>query len=285
MSYIRRGRQSSFYLPKIIPILGTVVFFLTLVANTWALSAQAVAPGVSDSQATQTATNVASTETTESTAAAAKTTTTQTISSGTISAAITPATPDIATCSTDRAYRAPAIVDLSVAHDGLTAIVSDPYTYTVSARTLSGLRSGIAACPIRVTVAGNYHAITARQVSWSYAFSQSGAQCTIKNVRVGLHVTQLLPAFAPKADTAQSVIDAWNTYHANLVTHENGHVNVAKQYANDLVNKLNALGTNDCGTIKAQAQTTVSSVLSALNATDTDYDATTGHGATQGAVL
>jgi predicted secreted Zn-dependent protease len=275
MSHIHRGRLPSFYLPRIIPVLATVVFLLSLFANAWTLSAKAIAPGLSHTSQTPTSatsTPVAAVQTTPTVTSAAT--------------AVTPvASVEIGTCSTARPYRAPAIVDLTVAHDGLTAVVTEPYTYTVSASSLAGLRSGIANCAIRAQVAGNYHAITARQIAWSYAFLQAGTQCTITNVRVGLHVTQLLPDFAPKPGTPQSVIDIWNTYHANLVTHENGHVDVAKRYASELVAKLNALGTGDCSTIKAQAQTTVNTELNALNATDTDYDATTGHGATQGAVL
>jgi len=275
MLHIRRGRKSSFYLPKIIPVLGTVIFLLSLFANAWTLSARAVAPGISAKQAesqSTTATNagVASAQTVITTEAPA-------------AATITPE--EAATCSTNRPYRAPALVDLSVAHDGLTAIVNEPYTYTVSASSLTGLRSGIENCTARAQVAGSYHAITARQIVWSYAFSQAGSQCTLVNVRVGLNISQLLPDFTPKPGTSQSVIDAWNTYHTSLLTHENGHVDVAKRYAAELVDKLNSLGTMDCGAIQTIAKTTVDSELKTLNATDTDYDASTGHGATQGAVL
>jgi predicted secreted Zn-dependent protease len=278
MLYIRRGRKSSFYLPKIIPVLGTALFLLSLFANAWTLSARAVAPGISEKK------------TESQTAVVAKAANAGVVSDQTITTTKVPTTTQITsqetgTCSTTRPYRAPAIVDLTVAHDGLTAIVSEPYTYVVSASTLSGLRSGVTNCPIRAEVAGSYHAITARQIAWSYSFAQVGAQCTITNVRVGLHVTQLLPDFSPKAGTAQSVINAWNTYHASLLAHENGHVDVAKRYAAELVEKLNALGTMNCGAIQTLARTTVDSQLKALNTTDTDYDAVTGHGATQGALL
>lgn len=279
MLYIRRGRKPSFYLPRVVPALGVVLFLLSLFANTWTLSARAVAPGISTEQAATRTALVAS----KAVSAGMDSSQTLAVAPTVEKTMVTPK--ETGTCSTTRTYRAPAIVDLDVAHDGLTAIVSEPYTYTVSAGSLAGLRSGVMNCPIRTQVAGSYHAITARQIAWSYGFSQSGAQCTITNVRVGLHITQLLPDFAPKVGTPQSVIDAWNTYHTNLLAHENGHVDVAKRYAADLVAKLNALGTNDCSIIRAQAQTTVTSVLAALNATDIDYDAVTSHGATQGAVL
>jgi len=269
MLHIRRGRKSSFYLPKIIPVLGTVVFLVSLIANSWTLSARAVAPGISGG-------------TNENQSAAAQ-------NAGTNSTeaqqTIAISSDDVATCSTTRPYRAPAIVDLSVAHDGLTAIVSEPYTYTVSAASLSDLRGGITACPIRAAVAGSYHAITARQLAWSYSFVQANGECSLVNVRVGLHVTQLLPDFSPKADTPKAVIDAWNTYHTNLLTHENGHVDIAKRYANELVAHLNSLGSMDCSTLRLLAKTTVDAELEALNSTDTSYDASTKHGATQGAIL
>lgn len=280
MLHIRRGRQSSFYLPKIIPAIATVVFLLSLFANAWTLSARAIAPGI----VTTKNTNDATTADIPTASAGVKTTDTA-LPTSTVSAAQQIPAVDIPTCSTDRPYLAPAIVDLSVAHDGLTAVVSEPYTYVVSARTLAGLRSGIMNCTIRSQVAGSYHAVTARQIAWSYGFLQSGSQCRIVNVRVGLHITQLLPEFVPKAGTPQSVIDAWNTYHTNLIAHENGHVDVAKRYANELVDKLNALGTMDCGPIQTLAKSTIDSELKALNATDTDYDTVTSHGASQGAVL
>lgn len=268
MLHIRRGRKSSFYIPKVIPVLATVIFLVSLIANAWTLSARAVAPGISANQAKNQ--NVAAQK---AAAASAETTPFITISE----------TPEA--CSTTRPYRAPAIVDLSVAHDGLTAIVSEPYTYSVSANSLAGLRTGITNCPIRAAVAGSYHAITARQIAWSYSFAQSNSQCTLINVRVGLHVTQLLPDFSPKAGTPKAVVDAWNAYHTSLLTHENGHVDVAKRYASDLVTRLNSLGSMDCSTLRLLAKTTVDAELEALNTADTSYDATTRHGATQGAVL
>lgn len=267
MSNVHRGLLPSFYLPKAIPVLASVVFLFALVANAWTLSARALAPGLQTAIPSNTIPAAASQ------------------SAGVVSLASIAAKTDETACTSTRPYRAPAIVDLTVAHDGLTAIVDQPYTYTVSASSLAGLRSGITNCVPRAQVAGDYHAITSRQIAWSYAFSQNSMQCTITNVRVGLHVTQLLPEFSPEPGTSQSVIDTWNTYHTNLVTHENGHVMAAKRYAAELLDRLNSLGTNDCATIKAQAKATVEIELNALNASDTDYDASTGHGATQGAVL
>lgn len=278
MSHIYRGQLPSFYLRRSIPLIAIGLFLLSLTANAWTFSARAIAPGIETQSSAHTSTPAPTASAATASAPGAATTAVATTSP------IVRQT-EAVSCSTNRAYRAPEAINLAAAQDGLTINVSEPYTYTVTASSLTGLRSGIANCPIRIQSAGNYHAITARQISWSYGFSQNSVSCTLTSVRVGLSITQLLPEFAPATGTSQSTINSWNTYHTNLVTHEGGHVDVAKLYAAELVSKLNTLSSTDCSSLKTVAAATVDAQLAALNSTDTGYDTSTNHGATQGAVL
>jgi len=202
----------------------------------------------------------------------------------TISATVRPL-PKTQSCTVAAPYSAPATLSLDSSSPTLTTVIDPTGHYQVYGSSLSQLRSNVQSCKYRVAVAGNYHAITARQINWSYGTSQNGDVCTLVGLHFGLHIAQLLPTFSPDASTPASVAAAWNTYATNLATHENGHVAIATQHVNQLIAQLQAMGPMPCSQLKSQVELTIASELAILNTEDALYDARTNHGATQGAVL
>lgn len=202
----------------------------------------------------------------------------------TVSATVRPL-PKSQSCNLAAPYSAPATLSLDANSPVLTTVIDNTGYYQVYGSSLSQLRSKVQSCKYRVAIAGNYHAITARQINWSYGTSQNGDTCTLIDLHFGLHIAQLLPTFTPTASTPASVVAAWNTYAANLATHENGHVAIATQHVEQLVTRLQAIGPMRCDLLKSQVAVMISSELTILNTEDTLYDSRTNHGATQGAVL
>lgn len=188
-------------------------------------------------------------------------------------------------CTVAAPYSAPATLSLDANSPALTTVIDNTGYYQVYGSSLSQLRSNVQTCKYRAAVAGNYHAITARQVNWSYGTSQNGDVCTLVGLHFGLHIAQLLPTFSPDASTPASLAAIWNSYATNLATHENGHVAIATQHINQLVSQLQSMGPMPCGQLKSQVELTIASELAILNTEDALYDAHTNHGATQGAVL
>ena len=192
---------------------------------------------------------------------------------------------EVEACTVAAPYSAPEGLTFDSASPVLTTVIDDTGYYQVYGSSLQQLRAQVQACKYRAAVAGDYHAVTARQINWSYSISQTDNVCTLQNLHVGLHIAQLLPTFVADSTTPASVAAIWNTYAANLAAHENGHVALATRYAEGLAAKLQAIGPMPCSLFKTQVEVTISTELTMLNTEDALYDSKTGHGATQGAVL
>lgn len=195
------------------------------------------------------------------------------------------ATPQAPKDCSGNQYILPSPQDLSNSPLGLTKTVDQPTYYQVYGNSLSALRTAITNCQYR-KAAGSFHATTAYQLNWRYTATAAGNnQCTLSNVRVGLHINQLMPLFIPNGTTPTSVTSSWNAYTTNLGIHEAGHVDIDTQYADKLLAALQSMGSVDCSLISRQAQTTIDSYVAMLNAANDLYDSRTNHGATQGATL
>ena len=181
-------------------------------------------------------------------------------------------------------YTLPEALNLSSMAPGLAQQIESPTYYTVYGSSVSALRDAVMSCSLRAA-AGPYHATTAYQINWAYTPVAQNGSCSLKDVKVGLHVNQLMPAFSPGSTISTEVRSTWDTYARALQTHEDGHTAINIDYATRLNNALQSLGQMDCSTLTRQVQTTIDSHVAMLNTANELYDAQTNHGATQGAVL
>ncbi len=287
MGISMRGHQSSFFTPKSgLHTLGLALIAICLYGNLWTLYSRSVAaatPAAAPSgRVLVDTTRAASADTASTDSASASAPGSISLSSLAVSSTAASTTG----CTVAVPYVSPDQLDVLNLSDGLTVVVDTPYTYALKATSLSGMRNAVTMCAARARVAGDYHAITARQINWTYTVSPtSDGACTLKNVRVGLHIAQFLPTISSEARLNASDLAAWNKYQTSLQLHEDGHVANARRYAKELTDKLQSLRALSCDQLKIQASLTTTSILTTLNTEDTIYDAETGHGATQGAVL
>jgi|JI10StandDraft_1071094.scaffolds.fasta_scaffold00543_48 predicted secreted Zn-dependent protease len=189
----------------------------------------------------------------------------------------------LAQSCTGTPYVLPAALPAQTLKSGLTSVIDNPNYYEVHGLTIRDLRVAIEACPLRES-AGDYHAVTAYNLTWAYDVSAQGNLCTLSNVRVGLHVNQHLPHFIPGVTTPRSTASEWSAYFSALEAHEQGHIDLDSQYAERLLAAFRTV-SGDCTTIDEQAATVARSVTTMLNTANELYDARTNHGATQGALL
>lgn len=288
MGIFARGHTSSFFAPKSgLRCAGLLLIALCLYGNLWGIyshsASTALAADATRSIPAATDTAPAAPDTASSDAASATAPGSISLSSiATNTSSTAPATG----CVVALPYVSPSELDVLNLSDGLSVVIDTPYTYAVRATSLSGLRNAITSCAARARTAGDYHAITARQMTWTYtATPGTDGTCSLTSVRVGLHIAQFLPALSAQARLNASDLASWNAYETSLHTHENGHVTLARRYAEELTEKLQNMKTLSCSQLKAQAALTVTSVLTTLNTEDALYDSETRHGATQGAVL
>lgn len=180
-------------------------------------------------------------------------------------------------------YQKPEAVSLQSLQPGLQYREDEPQFYTLYGSSVAELRGTITDCEVRKQ-SGDYHALTTYTLNWQYETQASGGQCTLVNVKIGLATNQYLPRLADGQHLSADDRTTWDAYYANLVAHENEHLEVNKKYAADLHAALTNLSV-PCLAIEAHASTLVNAHVQQLNSANTLLDSQTSHGADTGAVL
>jgi predicted secreted Zn-dependent protease len=184
---------------------------------------------------------------------------------------------------------APALTPLNLnsATAGLSVVVDSARFYTIHGYTTTDLRHQVQACAPHGSASSSaeFTAETNYQLNWQYDYSISGDICVITGVKVGLHVSQDMPVWQVPAGANAGLQSQWATFIANLQTHENGHAALDKQYAQVLLDDLRTFPPTDCANFAASIQHLTDNDVAVLNQANDNYDSSTNHGATQGAVL
>jgi predicted secreted Zn-dependent protease len=165
---------------------------------------------------------------------------------------------------------------------GLQQLVDTPATYTVHGTTNGDIAAELRRCA-PTSSDGIFSGATSYWLGAHYSYNLTpAATCKLTDITVAIHVSQVLPTWH---DTASSELTAaWETYERHLVLHENGHTIIDIAQAQTLLDELTALPDMPCDTIGNAASTVTANRLTALDQANADYDASTGHGASQGAI-
>jgi predicted secreted Zn-dependent protease len=179
-----------------------------------------------------------------------------------------------------------AATPISVKHPGLSQVASGPFYYAVSGVTPQQINSNMAACSVASPGAsGEFAADTAYVINWQTTYKTAGnGQCKTDKVAVGLTTRHTYPNWADPAAPAATAT-TWNTFIRQLHIHEEGHVALDQQYAARILQSLQTLPAASCHTIGLQVDTAAKAIVRTLDQANKDYDTTTGHGQTQGAIL
>lgn len=129
-----------------------------------------------------------------------------------------------------------------------------------------------------------FHGFAAWKVNYTYRWNRlAGGQCAISGVAPTFEGEIRLPNWVPGPNVSAAQREAWQRYSAALKVHEDGHIAHGKQLASAL-SQLS--GTRiDCGTADSSIKQRADAIFKQYQTADTEYDRTTNHGATQGAVL
>lgn len=127
-------------------------------------------------------------------------------------------------------------------------------------------------------------------------------ECTakVKDAKVGLTVSQILPEWDPAAHNAtQKQTAAWNNFITNLKKHEDKHKKIAEDGKADIEKEIDspssgtaggkscseACGKININDLKAEVERRGNSGRDKVNTKQTEYDTQTNHGETEGSVL
>ena len=173
---------------------------------------------------------------------------------------------------------APNAVDLSAAAPGVTVIHDPMHTYQVLGTTTREVRGQILYC----SAVTPYWGYASNQFSFAYSTTSSSGSCVIANVRVGLRTRITMPSWTPTPDSAPDLPGKWNATLAGLLTHEQGHVDIATADADKMFTDLQATPPAlTCGALTSAASAIFADDLAADALAQATYDADTNHGRTQ----
>lgn len=186
------------------------------------------------------------------------------------------------TCAT---IAQPTEIDLFSSSKQLQLRMDDPVYYSVSGTTPAEIASNIQQCAKASESGEGYSAQTNYTLTWFYDTHRDGTACSLRNVRVGMHVGITLPKLQKTPAHSAALINTWDTYLQALTVHESGHATIDAQYAGLLVQRLNSLPALPCDQVSAQVHRVVTATETELAQANASYDTATDHGTTQGALF
>ncbi len=158
--------------------------------------------------------------------------------------------------------------------------------YDVDADDAAGLRRQMDASGPLDGNGQRHDAYTSWYVTWEYPFSRDDAGCTTGPVTTSVRVTYTLPRWKTREAAEYGLQVRWRGYIEALLTHENGHRSTGLDAAREIEDVLPRLPpAPTCEELEKAANDAGHRILSKHRTEDTDYDAETRHGATQGAVF
>ncbi len=184
--------------------------------------------------------------------------------------------------------QAPAPVDLSDTADGLKQVVDPPKLYQIFGDTSDALRTQIRQCAPKSggQAAAEFTAQTNYQLTWRYDYAEIGnGRCQVTNASVGLHINQVIPQWTAPSAASPKLASQWNDFMQALTAHEQGHVSLDLQYAQMLLGDIKNFPPTSCGQMPESIRHLTDTDANQLIQANDNYDETTNHGATQGAIL
>ncbi len=96
-------------------------------------------------------------------------------------------------------------------------------------------------------------------VVWGYKWSgneQADGSCSIGTMTIQADMTVTLPRHADESSLSDSIRQHWDTYAAGVAAHEQHHVDIYLQGADDIKQKMQSLGLmSDCDSLDRQIKT------------------------------
>jgi predicted secreted Zn-dependent protease len=167
---------------------------------------------------------------------------------------------------------------------GVRAIVDTTF-YDAEGRERRQWMTSMRASARRAGVGPPYVAYTRTQTRWSYASSRSGTGgCQPSLPAVEVSIRYIMPRLVADTVEEEDMLE-WRRYLTSLWRHEEGHGLRALREASEMRDSLTHVRTPSCGTLNATVTRAMDAVGRKYRRLQEGYDARTGHGARQGAVL
>ncbi|MEH6493586.1 DUF922 domain-containing protein [Halopseudomonas sp.] len=124
------------------------------------------------------------------------------------------------------------------------------------------------------------------RVDWHFTWESTPGQCRLSSASTEVSVTSHMPRLLPDATRPAKVQQQWDSYLLALQAHQDGHVELALDYAKQIEAALLALPPQpSCEQLSQSSNAAGQRLLNALVSADRDYDKRTQHGALEGATF
>jgi predicted secreted Zn-dependent protease len=131
-----------------------------------------------------------------------------------------------------------------------------------------------------------YDSVTSWKIKWDYGYNNAANSCKADSFTVNVEVVFHLPKWVRTDEAPRALVDKWDTFVKNLLTHEKGHRDLAIAAASELAHSVAELPPAEtCADLDKEVQTLSRMSMKKLNEEQKKYDVTTDHGHTQGAVF
>jgi len=126
-------------------------------------------------------------------------------------------------------------------------------------------------------------------LSWTLRYRWSNTStglgtCSVHGLEVAIETITTMPDWRDADSASTELRTQWAAFLAALRAHEEGHRRIALEAAIAVKRRLEDLGIAECSSYAREAELAFRRLLDTYNARDVEYDTTTGHGASQGAV-
>lgn len=123
-------------------------------------------------------------------------------------------------------------------------------------------------------------------VDWTYTTRNESGMCAVATVDTQVTITYTMPRLTDSIAIPSAVRDKFVTFHARLMTHEEGHADHGIFAAREIEKAIISLPRHSsCASLSPLARQTADAIIDKYKQKDKDYDRLTGHGRTQGATL
>jgi len=131
-----------------------------------------------------------------------------------------------------------------------------------------------------------YDAVTTWDMKWDYGYDHDSQACAVDSFKVTVDIFFRYPRWVRTSETSPQLVEKWDRYMKNLITHENGHRDLAVEAAAKLSSAVAALNPpSTCVELDRRVRALYRARMAKLNEDQKAYDATTNHGVNQGALF
>lgn len=127
---------------------------------------------------------------------------------------------------------------------------------------------------------------TAYEYTWRYRFQPAGKRCEVAELAVRFEIEVTLPVWADPERGDAGLRRSWDAFVAALSRHEDGHVALAREAAQELDDALRRTTKPDgCAGFDALLEGLAERLMAAHDARQLEYDRRTDNGLKQGVEL